>query len=1006
MLPSIQINLLGGVAIMVDGVSLQVPKSRKALALFIYVVCTGRAHSRVALADLLWDATSTTQALSNLRTVLSRLPAPLVAHLLVTNETVGVDQAGSLQLDVATLERHVGAAAQPITAGIAGPLAAALAGYRGEFLAGINVADAPRFDEWLTLERERLHTLARDGYQRLTAYYLEHGEYEAGIKAAMALLRLDPTDETGHGHLMRMLVYTGQRTAALAQFETCRQILQAEFGVEPDDPLQELYRQIRDGKLALPTVNGADALAPHHNLPAPITSLLGRQAAVAAVQALLRRTDVRLVTLTGPGGVGKSRLGEAVAWTVLDDFADGVFLIELAPVRDPQLILSVIAQTLAVHDQDSTPLQQRLQEQLREKQILLLIDNFEQVIDAAPRLLELLRACPQVKVLVTSRETLRLRGEHEFVVPTLAPEDAGDLFVQRAQAVKPTFSLDSSTAALVTTICQRLDYLPLAIELAAAQSKLFSPAAILARTKDRFSFLIVRTRDLPDRQRTLRTTLDWSYDLLTAEEQRLFRRLAVFMGGRSLSGVETVCNPVDDKRITPLAVDVLDGLTALLDQSLLYQATSTAGEPRFMMLVTIHDYASAQLAGSGEADALRHRHLDYYLALAEQAETELTGANQIIWLDRLDLELDNIRTALDYALQAGEIEAGARLCAALRRFWGMRGHVSEGRQWLADLLALAHEHRPLTISPLIQAKAFSAAGTLAEAQSDYAQAVPLQQEALTLRRAHGDKTGVLISLNNLGFLAERQGDYRKARSLYEETLTRSREIDYALYIAISLLNLGRLLLALGDYITAHVYAEESLTLNRAMGNQWGIALALDNFGHLALIAGEYQTARRYYEEALAIRRGFGGKWGIAMSLQNLGEIDQRQGKYDEARICYEESLALHKEISDQSGIAGALNSLGRLHHDLGDSAAAQALLQQSLALYHSIGEKAGTARALNDLGWVSQSLGDLDAAASLHNESLTMQRALGQPLQIAIALHYLAVLARRQEDRPLAVSRY
>ncbi|HRW06895.1 MAG TPA: tetratricopeptide repeat protein [Caldilineaceae bacterium] len=991
--PSLTLNLLGGVQLLNYDVPLALPKSRKALALFIYLAYTECAHTREALADLLWDTTSTAQSLSNLRTLLTRFPLTMATHLAITRDTIAVHPKDKVLVDACIFTKTMNALPQPLSHTAASTCAGLLANYRGEFLAGFHAPGAPRFDEWLRLERERLHHLALTGYQRLTTYYLECGDYESGIKVVTAMLRLNPTDETGHGHLMRMLAYTGQRTAALAQFEMCRQILQTEVGVEPDATLQELYRQIRDGELATPTVADANIPGPHHNLPAPVTSMLGRQAAVASVQALLRQPDVRLVTLTGPGGVGKSRLGEAVAWTVLDDFADGVFLIELAPVRDPQLFLSAIAQTLAVRDQDSTPLQQRLQEYLRDKQLLLLIDNFEQVIDAAPRVLELLRACPQVKVLVTSREILRLRGEHEFTVPTLALEDAVELFVQRTQAVLPTFRLKPDMASTVATICQQLDYLPLAIELAAAQSKLFSPPAMLERLNDRFAFLVGRTRDLPDRQRTLRTTLDWSYELLTPEEQRLFRCLAVFIGGRSLAAVETVCNPGDDPDVEPLAIAVPDGLTALLDQSLLYQTTDSTGEPRFMMLVTIYDYASAQLADSDEADALRRRHLNYYLTLAEQAETELAGADQIRWLDRLDLELDNLRAALDYALGSGEVELGARLCAALRRFWGMRGHVSEGRQWLSDLLTQAH-----AIAPLIRAKTLSAAGTLAEAQSDYAQAVTLQQEALALRQAHGDKTGVAVSLNNLGFLAERQGDYRTARSLYEETLALSREIDYKLYIAISLINLGRLHHVLGEYTATRVYAEESLARNRAMDNQWGIALSLDLFGHLLLAAGDYPTARKYYEEALVIRQDFGGKWGIATALRNLGEIHQRQGEYAAARTCYEESLALQKEISDQSGIAGVLNSLGRLHHDLGDNAAAQSLLQQSLALYRSIGETAGTASTHNDLGWVSQSLGDLDAAQTLHEESLSMQRALGQPLQIAIVRHYLATLACRQGD--------
>ncbi|MCB9150817.1 MAG: tetratricopeptide repeat protein [Caldilineaceae bacterium] len=1000
MLTPLTIHLLGGVNLFYNGTALPTPKSRKGLALFLYLACTRRAHTREALADLLWDATSTKQSLSNLRTALSRLPAPLSAHLLISRETIAVDPARPLMIDAIELEHAVQTTTPAMSVQTAPRLAAALACYQGDFLEGLHVENAARFVEWLVVERERLRYLALDGYQQLIACYLQNGAYEEGIQAAMSMLRLEPTDEACHGQLMRMLAYTGQRAAALAQFETCRQLLLAAFGAEPNDALQALYSQIRDNARAAPSLVESEAPARRHNLPAQVTPLLGRQHAVAHVQALLQQAEVRLVTLTGPGGVGKSRLGEATAWTLLADFADGVFSIELAAVRDPHLVLSAIAQTLGVRDLDSTPLQQRLHEYLHHKQILLLVDNFEQVIEAASQVLALLRACPQLKVLVTSREALRLRGEYEFMVPTLAAEDAVDLFVQRAQAVRPSFTLEPRTASIVKTICQQLDYLPLAIELAAAHSKLFAPAAILARLQDRFAFLIGRGRDLPDRQHTLRATLDWSYELLTAEEKRLFRRMAVFIGGRSMAALETVCNPADDKHIAPLAMDLLNGLTALSDQSLLYQATDGASEPRFMMLVTIHEYALAQLASSGEFDALRRRHLDYYVALAERAEVALTEANQSIWLEQLESELDNVRAALEYALLRGEIELGARLCAALRRFWGMRGRVSEGRQWLSAILA-----QEQAISTLTKAKTFSAAGTLAQAQGDYEQAVTLQQEALMRRRVHGDQTGVAVSLNNLGFLAENQGDYAKARSLYEEVLALSRQIDYKLYIAIALINLGRLVHALGEYALVRIYAEESLALNRTMGNQWGIALALDQIGNLAFTEGDYVAARLAHEEALAIREGFGGKWAIATSLQNLGRLNQRQGHYDVAQTLYEKSLALRKEISDKPGIAGVLMSLGNLNHDLGDGSAAQAMLQQSLTMYRAIGEKAGIARALNALGWVNQTLGDLDAAQAQHEESLSMQRALGRQLEIAVALHYLANLALQQGHDALARSR-
>jgi len=333
MTPSLTLTLFGGVSLWHDGVALAAPKSRKGLALFLYLACTGRAHTREALADLLWDATSTSQSLSNLRTILSRLPAPLAAHLLISRATIAVDPAGSRLVDAVELERVVKSTSAALNAQSASQLATALASYQGEFLDGFSVEDATRFTEWLVVERERLRYLALDGYQQLTAYYLGSGDYEAGIQVATSLLRLDPTDETGHAYLIRLLAYSGQRAAALAQFDTYRRMLQAEFGVEPDAALQALYSQIRDDRLTAPRPVVAEAPTPRHNLPAQLTALLGRQPEIAAVQAHIRQPDIRLVTLTGPGGVGKSRLGEAVAWSLLADFADGVFLIELAAVR-------------------------------------------------------------------------------------------------------------------------------------------------------------------------------------------------------------------------------------------------------------------------------------------------------------------------------------------------------------------------------------------------------------------------------------------------------------------------------------------------------------------------------------------------------------------------------------------------------------------------------------------------------------------------------------------------
>src|SRR6266852_4875421 len=446
---------------------------------------------------------------------------------------------------------------------------------------------------------------------------------------------------------------------------------------------------------------------PQSRLPAPLTPLVGREQEIAAVCALLWRPEVRLVTLTGTGGVGKTRLALGVAAAVNADFADGICFVALAPLIDPGLVLSTIAQALGVQEQGSRPLLEGLQDHLREKQLLLLLDNFEQVVSAAPVVAELLVAAPRLRVLMTSRTSLHLSGEHEFAVPPLSLPDLRDLppldrltqygairlFIERAQAVKSDFALTKENAAAIAAICHQVDGLPLAIELAAGRSKLFSPQALLPRLRNRLKLLVGGAQDLPLRQQTLRGTIAWSYDLLDQAEKILFRRLAVFVGGCTLEAAEAVCHPDRD-----LEGDVLDAVERLVDKSLLRQEAQADGEPRLLMLETIREYALERLAASGETEATRRRHADYYLALAEQAEPLLAGEQQVPWLNRLEQEHENLRAALtwvfqeaggaDLHLKAALREQTLRLVGALWSFWYIHCHYREGKQWLQAALAL------------------------------------------------------------------------------------------------------------------------------------------------------------------------------------------------------------------------------------------------------------------------------------------------------------------------------
>ncbi|HET8850938.1 MAG TPA: adenylate/guanylate cyclase domain-containing protein, partial [Ktedonobacteraceae bacterium] len=519
------------------------------------------------------------------------------------------------------------------------------------------------------------------------------------------------------------------------------------------------------------------------SLPVQPTPLIGREQEVVTTGQLLRREDVRLVTLTGPGGTGKTRLGIQVAAGLSDVFADGVYFVSLAPISDAMLVLPAIAKTLGIRDGIGQSLSARLAEVLLKKQVLLLLDNFEQVVGAAPQVADLLSTCPQLKVLVTSREVLHVRAEHEFAVPPLELPDPAHLselaaiarapsvalFLQRAQAVKPEFRLTITNARAVAEICVRLDGLPLAIELAAARMKLLSPQVLLTRLGRRLAMLTGGSRDVPARQQTLRNTIEWSYQLLNAWEQRLFRRLSVFVGGCTLLAAEAVCTLPDDGE-----GEVLDGVASLIDKSLLKrmeQAGEGSEEPRLLMLETIREYGLEVLAARGEEEIALRAHADYFMQFAEEAEPALKGPQLVMWLERLEREHDNLRAALQWALEGGRAEMALRLGTALERFWVVRGHRNEGRAFLERALAGS-----AGVTPYVRAKALLAAARLAFIQSNYDQGEVLAQESLALFQELGDRRGIALSLDRLGMAAWRRGNFTAARVLMEEDLALFREV--------------------------------------------------------------------------------------------------------------------------------------------------------------------------------------------------------------------------------------
>jgi predicted ATPase/serine/threonine protein kinase len=676
------------------------------------------------------------------------------------------------------------------------------------------------------------------------------------------------------------------------------------------------------------------------NIPVQRTQFVGREKEVAAAKELLLRQDVRLITVTGPGGIGKTRLAVEVASGLIERFPGGTHFVPLSPVRDQGLIASVIVQTLGIREVGGqSPLEtlkKNLQDSLRAP-MLLLLDNFEHLIQAAPTVAELLAVAPNLKILVTSRAALHVYGEHEFPVPPLALPDSRSmpplevlsqypavaLFVQRAVAAKPDFELNRENAHAVTEICTRLDGLPLAIELAAARVKVLSPSSMRTRLKSRLQLLTGGARDMPQRQQTLRAAIDWSYDLLSTAEQKLFRRLSVFVGGCTLEGAEAVCDTKGD-----LDLDLLDGMASMVDKSLMQQVEQANGESRFVMLETIREYAQEKLEASLEEALTKRAHAAYCLVLAEEQPTEQSGAEGPEWLERIALEHDNFRAGLEWLTETGDAEWGLRLGAALFRFWETREYLAEGRDRLGKLLELAGAAAPTKA----RARALFAAGVLAGEQRDYAMADALTSESLDIARQMSDKQAVAVSLNALAVLARDRGDVAVAHSLFEEGLALWRELGDRKAVALSLSNLASVVKLQGDYARARSLYAECLSTFRGLGDRTGVAWSLNSQGDVARDQGESAAAQTLYEQGLAIFRELGDRWGIAGTLADLGSLAREQGNYPTARSLYRESIKIFQELEHKRGIA-------RLLECFACSAAVQLEAERSLRL-------AGAAAAL------------------------------------------------------------
>jgi predicted ATPase/DNA-binding CsgD family transcriptional regulator len=724
---------------------------------------------------------------------------------------------------------------------------------------------------------------------------------------------------------------------------------------------------------------------PTYPLPVQLTPLIGREQEASSAAALLRRPEVRLLTMCGAAGIGKTRLAIQVAADLLEDFADGVAFVSLAPIRDSTLVLATIAHTLGLHDFGNEPGASHLHAFLRNKHLLLVLDNFEHVMGAASDLVDLLTASPHLKLLVTSREVLHLRAEQQFTVPPLALPDlthlpdsdsiaqypAVKLFIQRAQAVKHDFQVTPTNAPLLAEICTRLDGLPLALELAAARARLLSPSALLARLDRRFEVLSGGAHDLPLRQRTLRATLEWSYELLSARERRLFRRLSVFVGGCPLSAAEALCRALD-----PAEINVFEAITSLLDKSLVQQREEESSEPRLLLLETVREYAWERLSADEEVEAVRQAHAAYYLALAEEAEPHLYGAEQDLWQKRLEREQGNLRAALQWLVEgqtAEKKEMALRLTSALARFWEVQHRLQEGRSFLERALVGSKE----TVAPSVYAKALETAVFVAINQGSIDRAETLGEQSLAVYQQLGDKGGIGTALQRLGMIARTKGNVAAARLLLEEALAIYREIGHT-NTPWALFHLGLLGEREGDYAHARARFEESLALFRQAGDKKGMINALYWLASMVLNQGEAKTAAILLEEGCKQAREIGYHVGLADCLRALCEVALSQGDPAAAIARAEESLGVLREIeAGDDQIASSLIRLARAEAHQGNFAAAQACYEESLARALKGGFKEELASGLEGLACVVAAQGTFVWAAHLWAAATTVRDAIG-----------------------------
>jgi predicted ATPase/DNA-binding SARP family transcriptional activator len=977
--------LLGFFQARLDGQAIDRFESNKVRALLAYLaVENGRVHSRDELAGLLWPEQPDRAARNNLRQALANLRQAIgdrtarPPFLHITRRAIQFNTRSDHEIDLSQFKellsacdahhhRHAGRCRS-----CARRRQQAVALYGGDFLAQLFLADSAPFEEWALLRRERLRLQVQAALNHLVSYHEGRGDWDQVRRYAQRQLDLDAWREEAYRPLMRALAATGQRSAALASYHALCQVLEQKLGISPTPTTIALYERI----LSADDVKGLFPSPSEPALPPRATSLVGRQRELAHLLDLLDRADGRLVTLAGPGGVGKTRLALEAAYEQAAAFEHGACFVSLAPLSSPDFLVSAIIEALPMTLLPQAEPRQQLLRYLRARELLLVLDNFEHLLAGARLVAELLQAAPGLSILVTSRERLKLAQEWVVDLAGLATE-AGDtdapeavaLFHQQAQRVRSGWQAQPEEASCVVDICRLVEGFPLAIELAAAWLRSLTCAEIAAELEQNMALLSAAQRPGDPHQASLQTVFDRSWRLLTDGEQRALAWLSVFRGG------------FDRETAAAVADATLSLLSGLVEKSLIWQEA----DGRYSLHELLRHYAATRLETLAQTKAAHQAHLAFYVALAEEAAANLEGPQQRSWLDRLESERHNLRQALRWALEQRDITLAARLTGSLGRFWLDRGYLSEGIHWLNQVLA----QETATTAQAYTGRCQKALGTLYRLRGDYATALVWLEQARTSFATQGDRAGLAQTLNQIGIVLsdQGQGQYDSARDTVETALALAQSVGDRLTQAAALTALGRIEATIQPgSARARALYEKSLSLSRELGNDLGVAGTLSKLGVLSVIREEFIEGRAFLEESLALYREIGSKTWTPWPLLILAVAATAQGDAVAAQAFHADSAALHQEVGIQPRAFWVLHELGLTALLRGSYVAARAFYEESLAVNREMGSHWGVALALAGLGFVCEALAEDGPANAYYEQATAVLQETANDLQVTKAL--------------------